>query len=67
MALTSGPSPPCAALVRPDAPAAEPAVENFSVNLETQRVVVNTTLPQETVFQTLTKTGKATVLVSETK
>jgi hypothetical protein len=43
-----------------------PGLDDFKVNLETQQVVVTTSLPQETVYQALTKTGKATTFVSET-
>ena len=41
-------------------------LDNFKVELETQKVVVTTSLPQETVFQALAKTGKATTFVGAT-
>jgi len=40
-------------------------VTNFDVSLETQKVVVEATIPQEQVFQAIQKTGKATRFVSQ--
>jgi len=40
-------------------------VKTFNVDLATQKVIVETDLPQEKVYETISKTGKQTQFVGQ--
>jgi len=50
---------------KPIKPIEYAGVKTFNVDLATQKVIVETDLPQEKVYETISKTGKQTQFVGQ--